>query len=142
MARSRSASASVMPPEVLERASALTTSAATRSAREASALSMIGVQTAITSNGEALLPATQSTGAPPAAADPAAADPAAASARPKPNRPARSDDRAEDSGAGISRPNMARGLLKRRFFHCRRHPRSGSRVNQAYAHKFGTPIGF
>src|SRR6185437_9795840 len=137
MARSRSASASVMPPEVLERASALTTSAATRSAREASALSMMGVQTAITSNGEALLPATQSTGAPPAAADPAAA-----SARPKPNRPARSDDRAEDSGAGISRPNMARGLLKRRFFHCRRHPRSGSRVNQAYAHKFGTPIGF
>jgi hypothetical protein len=80
-----------MPPEVLAWASARPTSAAERSVRDAAVLSMMVVQAAISRSGAALLPGTQSTGVPSAAAGPAAAN-----TRPRPNKPARSEKRDVD----------------------------------------------
>src|SRR5690242_11696575 len=103
MARSRSANASVMPPEVLACASARPTSAAERSVRDAALLSMMEVQAAISLSGGALLPGTQSTGVPPAAAGPAAV-----SRRPSPNKPDSSEKRGvKGKRTGWDLPYMA-----------------------------------
>src|SRR5579871_2622729 len=92
MARLRSAVASARPPEIRARASARTTSAAARSARESAGSSIAVLQAATSSEGAALLPSTQSMAVPAAAAGPAAAN-----ARPRPRRPVRCKRRGKDS---------------------------------------------